>query len=89
MCGAIPTLPAGTTVDMMCVLPGLGGVWLPLEVTGEAFQTVGHLLPTAWAMDGIQNIIVRGLGSVLLPAGIMPAYEMVLFVSGVAVRVAF
>lgn len=76
---------------MMFVLPGLGGVWLPLKVTGEAFQTVGHLLPTAWAMDGIQNIIVRGLGlgSVLLPAGIMPAYEMVLFVSGVAVRVAF
>jgi ABC-2 type transport system permease protein len=65
----------------MFVLSGLGGAWMPLEVTGKSFQTVGHLLPTAWAMDGIQNIIVRGLGlgSSLLPAGIMLAYAVVLF----------
>ncbi len=65
----------------MFVLSALGGAWMPLEVTGKAFQTVGHLLPTAWAMDGIQNIIVRGLGleSALLPAGIMLAYAVVLF----------
>jgi ABC-2 type transport system permease protein len=65
----------------MFILSGLGGAWMPLEVTGEAFQTIGHLLPTAWAMDGIQNIIVRGLGlkSALLPSGIMLAYAVVLF----------
>jgi len=65
----------------MFILSGLGGAWMPLESTGPAFQTVGHLLPTAWAMDGIQNIIVRGLGlhSVLLPAGIMLAYAVVFF----------
>jgi ABC-2 type transport system permease protein len=65
----------------MFVLSGMGGAWMPLEVTGKAFQTIGHLLPTAWAMDGIQNILVRGLGleSALLPAGIMTAYGVVLF----------
>jgi ABC-2 type transport system permease protein len=65
----------------MFILSGLGGAWMPLEVTGEAFQTIGHLLPTAWAMDGIQNIIVRGLGleSALLPSGIMLAYAIALF----------
>ncbi len=65
----------------MFVLSGLGGAWMPLEFTGQAFQTVGHLLPTAWAMDGIQNIIMRGLGleSVLLPAGIMLAYAVAFF----------
>jgi ABC-2 type transport system permease protein len=65
----------------MFILSGMGGAWMPLEVTGKAFQVVGHLLPTAWAMDGIQNIIVRGLGlgSALLPAGIMLAYAVVLF----------
>ena len=69
----------------MFVLSGLGGAWMPLEFTGKAFQTVGHLLPTAWAMDGIQNIIMRGLGleSVLLPAGIMLAYGVVFFVLAV------
>lgn len=65
----------------MFILSALGGAWMPLEVTGKAFQTVGHFLPTAWAMDGIQNIIVRGLGleSALLPAGIMLAYAAALF----------
>ncbi len=65
----------------MFVLSALGGAWMPLEVTGKVFQAVGHLLPTAWAMDGIQHIIVRGLGleSALLPAGIMLAYAVALF----------
>jgi ABC-2 type transport system permease protein len=65
----------------MFILSGLGGAWMPLEVTGKTFQTIGHLLPTAWAMDGIQNIIVRGLGleSVLLPVGIMLLYAIAFF----------
>jgi ABC-2 type transport system permease protein len=69
----------------MFILAGLGGAWMPLEVTGKAFQTIGHFLPTAWAMDGLQNIIVRGLGleSVLLPVGIMAAYAVGLFVLAV------
>jgi ABC-2 type transport system permease protein len=66
---------------LMFILSGLGGAWMPLEVTGEAFQTIGHLLPTAWAMDGIQNVIVRGLGleAVLLPAGVMLLYAIAFF----------
>jgi ABC-2 type transport system permease protein len=69
----------------MFVLSMLGGAWMPLDVTGETFQTIGHFLPTAWAMDGIQNIIVRGMGleSVWLPVGIMLAYAVGLFVLAV------
>jgi ABC-2 type transport system permease protein len=65
----------------MLVLAGMGGAWVPLEFTGKAFQAIGHLLPTAWAMDGLENIVVRGLGfeSVLLPVAIMLAYAMALF----------
>jgi len=65
----------------MFVLAGMGGVWVPLEYTGGTFQTIGHLLPTAWAMDGFENIVMRGLGleSVLLPVGVMLAYTAVLF----------
>jgi len=63
------------------VLSGLGGAWMPLEFTGEAFQAVGHVTPVAWAMDGLENIIVRGLGlgSVLLPAGMLLVYAAVFF----------
>jgi ABC-2 type transport system permease protein len=38
----------------------LSGAWFPLEVAGEGFRSVGHLLPTAWILDGLRGIIVRG-----------------------------
>jgi ABC-type multidrug transport system permease subunit len=65
----------------MFVLTAFAGAWFPLDVTGQAFNTVGHLTPGAWAMDGFQNIVVRGLGlnSVLLPAVILAAYAAVFF----------
>jgi len=69
------------TLVLMFVLAGLGGAWMPLEFTGPAFQTIGHLLPTAWAIDGLENIVVRGLGnsSALLPAGVLLGWAVVLF----------
>jgi ABC-2 type transport system permease protein len=69
------------TIILMLLLSGLGGAWMPLELTGKAFQTVGHLLPTAWAVDGFENIVVRGLGlnSVLLPATIVLGFAIVFF----------
>jgi ABC-2 type transport system permease protein len=65
---------------LMFILTGLGGAWFPLEITGDTFSRIGHLLPTAWAMDGLQNVVVRGLGlgSVLLPAGILVAWAVAL-----------
>lgn len=65
----------------MFVFTALGGGWFPLEVTGPAFNTIGHFTPGAWAMDGLQNIVVRGLGleAVWLPAAILLAYAIGFF----------
>jgi ABC-2 type transport system permease protein len=65
----------------MFVLSGLGGAWVPLEVTGATFQAVGHFSPIAWALDGFKNIVVRGLGfnSVLLPAAALLGYAVLFF----------
>lgn len=65
----------------MFVFAALGGAWFPLDVTSKTFSAIGHLMPTAWAMDGFQNIVLRGLGlsSVLLPAGILLAYAVAFF----------
>jgi ABC-2 type transport system permease protein len=65
----------------MFVFASLGGAWFPLEVAGEAFTTIGKLTPSAWAMNGLQNIVVRGQGlnSALLPAGILLAYALAFF----------
>jgi len=65
----------------MFTFSGLGGAWAPLEVTSPACQVIGHLSPVAWAMDGFQNINLRGFGfgSVLLPAGVLAAYAVIFF----------
>jgi len=65
----------------MFLFSALGGAWFPLDVAGKAFSTVGHVLPSAWAIDGFQNIILRGLGinSVLFPAGLLLAYSLAFF----------
>ncbi len=63
---------------LMFLLSGLGGAWMPLETTPQAFQSVGRLLPSAWSIIGFENILIRGLGmaSVWLPAGVMLIYAL-------------
>jgi len=54
----------------MFILCSLGGAWFPLDVAGGTFARIGSFTPSAWAMEGLQNIVLRGLGlaSVLRPA---------------------
>jgi len=65
----------------MFLFSGLGGTWFPLEVAGGAFAAIGKAMPSAWAMNGLQNILIRGLGldSVLLPALVILAYALGFF----------
>lgn len=65
----------------MFVLSALGGAWLPLELTGEAFRAVGQVTPVALALDGFQNILTRGLAfnTVLLPAAALLGYALLCF----------
>jgi ABC-2 type transport system permease protein len=52
-------LIAATVLTSMSVA-ALSGAWFPLEITGPAFQFVGHLLPTSWILDGFRGIVLRG-----------------------------
>jgi ABC-2 type transport system permease protein len=52
-------LIAATVLTSMSVA-ALSGAWFPLEITGAAFQFVGHLLPTTWILDGLRGIVLRG-----------------------------
>jgi ABC-type Na+ efflux pump permease subunit len=61
-----------TTVLVSMAVAALSGAWFPLEVTGQAFQTVGHLLPTAWILDGLRGIVVRGFDV----ADVLPAFAV-------------
>jgi ABC-2 type transport system permease protein len=65
----------------MFLFTSLGGAWFPLEGVGKLFYTIGHLTPAAWAMDGFQNILVRGLGlsSAIQPALVLSGYALLFF----------
>jgi ABC-2 type transport system permease protein len=69
----------------MFLFSALGGTWFPLESSGSAFAAIGRLTPSAWAMKGYQNILIRGLGleSVWMPTLILLAYALGFFVLAV------
>jgi ABC-2 type transport system permease protein len=43
-------------------LSGLGGAWWPLEIVPRTMQMVGRMFPTAWAMEGLHEVITWGHG---------------------------
>jgi len=65
----------------MFIFSALGGLWFPLEVSGGAFAAIGKLMPSAWAMNGYQNILIRGQGldSVIIPVLILMGYALGFF----------
>jgi ABC-2 type transport system permease protein len=69
----------------MFFFSALGGTWFPLEMAGGAFAAIGKLLPSAWAMNGFQNLLIRGLGmdSTLLPSAVLLGYAFLFFVVAV------
>ena len=74
-----------TTVLVSMAIAALSGAWFPLEITGETFQSVGHALPTAWILDGLRGIVVRGFGvsDVLAAFGVSVAWAAGFFVLAV------
>jgi ABC-2 type transport system permease protein len=65
----------------MFLFSALGGTWFPLESSSGVFATIGKLTPSSWAMTGLQNILIRGLGleSVWQATGILLAYALFFF----------
>jgi ABC-2 type transport system permease protein len=70
-----------TTVISAQLLAALGGAWFPLEITSATFSRVAHFLPTAWVIDSLHGIILKGWGvtQVLYPLGIVWIWIVVLF----------
>ena len=69
----------------MFLFSALGGTWFPLEASGGAFAAIGRAMPSAWAMNGYQNVLIRGLGleSVWTAVAILSAYALFFFVLAV------
>jgi ABC-2 type transport system permease protein len=66
----VRTIEQANAIASLAVMAfsALGGAWWPLEVVPPWMRILGHVLPTAWAMDGFHDIITHGLGiSAVLP----------------------
>ncbi|MBN1439637.1 MAG: ABC transporter permease [Anaerolineales bacterium] len=63
----------------------LGGAFFPLDLAGESYAAVGRALPSAWAIRGFQDIILRAADwkSALLPAGILLVYALAAYLLAV------
>lgn len=66
----------------MFLFCALGGTWFPLEGTGRVFAAVGGITPSAFAMTGFQNILIRGQGvaEILQPSLALLAYALGFFI---------
>jgi len=50
-------IPIGLTVVMLVC--SIGGCWWPMFMEPRWLQQVAHVTPTAWAMDGLSDLILR------------------------------
>jgi ABC-2 type transport system permease protein len=59
-------------------MSALGGAWWPLEIVPDWMRLAGHALPTAWVMDGLNDLITRGLGltAILQEIGVLLGFAL-------------
>ena len=69
----------------MFLFSALGGTWFPLEASSGAFAMIAKTMPSTWAMNGLQNILIRGLdsSSAWLPSAVVLVYAAVFFLVAV------
>jgi ABC-2 type transport system permease protein len=62
----------------------LGGAWWPIEIVPRYLQIAAKLIPTGWVMEGLTNMIVRGMGvqAAVLPALVLFGFAVLFFAVG-------
>jgi ABC-2 type transport system permease protein len=63
----------------------LGGAWFPMEIFPQGAQTVAQFLPTTWAVQGLNELVMRGGGmdDITLPAAVLVGFAAVFLAIGV------
>ncbi|MBU1701495.1 MAG: ABC transporter permease [Candidatus Eisenbacteria bacterium] len=81
-----PEQARGLGLLFTMILSSLGGCWWPMEIVPKAGQIFGHLFPTAWAMDGMHQIISfgNGVSAILMPALVLCGYGLLFLLAGTA-----
>lgn len=79
------TQGTGLAVIVVLTTSALGGVMVPRFIMPEAMQQIGNITPQAWAIQGYQDVLVRGqgLGGVWLEAAVLLIFAAVFTAIGV------
>lgn len=76
---------SGLSIMLGMVMALLGGCWYPIELFPQVVQTIVKILPTTWAMQGMLDLVLRGrgLGDILLEAGVLCGFAVIFFLFGI------
>jgi ABC-2 type transport system permease protein len=83
--GKTDTQIGGLTSLLTLTMSALGGCLMPTYIMPSFLQTLSRFIPHAWAMQGFQDVLVRGYGlaGILPEAGILLGFAGLFFLIGV------
>ncbi|MCX6538789.1 MAG: ABC transporter permease [Acidobacteria bacterium] len=58
-----PDKCASVAVLVAMVLSPLGGLWWPIELVSPAMRQIAYVVPTGWAMEGVNSMLAFGAGA--------------------------
>jgi len=74
--GKTPEATRGLSILATLLVVMLGGAWIPMFLFPQWLQKVSVVVPTRWAMDGLEAMTWRGLG---IDAALAPIAVLLLF----------
>ena len=74
--GKTPEATRGLSIFATLIVVMLGGAWIPMFLFPQWLQKLTFVVPTRWAMDGLEAMTWRGLG---LEAALAPIAVLLLF----------
>ena len=71
--GKTPEATRGLSILVTIVMVMLGGAWVPSFIFPKWLQTATLVMPTRWAMDGLDAMVWRGLpfSSAVMPVVVL------------------
>lgn len=71
--GETPEATRGYSIMVTLIMVMLGGAWVPTFVFPQWLRKLTVVIPTRWAMDGLDGMTWRGLGfsAALVPIGVL------------------